>query len=93
MLGLKSNVKGDTLKLNTYPCQIIFFCRKKGDQADAAAEVNYMTYVSQAKYELLTGSPEVAIGYLDLAVALKPEDELPYIARSKCLNRSTTKIH
>jgi hypothetical protein len=66
--------------------KIILICRKKGDQADAAAEVSYMTYVSQAKYELLTGCPEVAIGYLDRAVALKPEDELPYVARSKCLN-------
>jgi hypothetical protein len=73
--------------IGSIPLQIILICRKKGDQADAAAEVSYMTYVSQAKYELLTGSPEVAIGYLDRAVALKPEDELPYVARSKCLNR------
>ena len=29
---------------------------------------------------------------MDHAVALKPEDELPYIARSKCLNRSINKI-
>ena len=26
MSGLKSNVKGDYMKHNTYPCQIIFFC-------------------------------------------------------------------
>ena len=49
-----------------------------------------MTYVNQAQYELMTGCAEVAIEYLDFAVALNPEDELPYIVRSKCLNRWRT---
>ena len=64
----------------------MFFYRQKGE-ADAEDEVSYMTYVNQAQYELLTGCADVAIGYLNCAVALKPEDQLPYIVRSKCLNR------
>ena len=64
----------------------MLFCRKKGE-ADAEDEVSYMTYENQAQYELVTGCAEVAIGYLDCAVALKPGDQLPYIVRSKCLNR------
>ena len=35
---------------------------------------------------LRNGFPEVAIIYLDLAVGMNPEVELPYIIRSKCLN-------
>ena len=46
-----------------------------------------MTYVRQGQYELNTGSPEVALGYLNCAVALNPDDGLPYVVRSLCLNR------
>ena len=60
--------------------------RKKGE-ADAEDEKSYKIFVNQAQYEMLTGSINVAIGYLDTAVGMKPEDDLPYIVRSKCLCR------
>ena len=55
--------------------------------ADAAEELDYMTYLNQALYELRSGSAEVAIEYLDQAVSNDPDDELPFIVRSKCLNK------
>ena len=66
----------------------MFVCpdRKTGE-TDVEDEPDYMIYVNQALYELKTGSPEVAIVYLDTAVALKPEEEVPFIVRSRCLNR------
>ena len=50
----------------------------------AEEDDDYMTYVNQARYELRSGSAEVAIKYLNLAVHLNPEDEIPFIVRSKC---------
>ena len=58
---------------------------RKTGEAVAEEEEDYMTYVNQAQYELRRGSAEVAIRYLNTAIGLKPEDELPYMVRSKCL--------
>ena len=55
--------------------------------ADAAEELDYVTYLNQGIYELRSGEPEIAIEYLDQAVRNDPEDELPFIIRSKCLNK------
>ena len=60
---------------------------KNRDAADAAEEDDYMTYLKQAMYELRTGSAEIAIEYLDEAVKNDPDDELPFVIRSKCLNK------
>ena len=46
-----------------------------------------MTFVTQGIYELRSGSAEVAIEYLNNAISLDPDDEMPYIVRSQCLNR------
>ena len=48
---------------------------------------DYMTYVRQGLFELRSGTAEVAIEYLDQAVVNHPDDELPYIVRSRCLNK------
>ena len=58
----------------------------KGD-ADAADATEYITYLSQGIYEMKCGSAEVALGYLDKAVDLEAEDELPLVVRSECLNK------
>lgn len=50
-------------------------------------EFDYKTYVNQGLYEMRSGSAEVAIEYFDLAVSNDPDDEQPYIVRSKCLNK------
>jgi Tfp pilus assembly protein PilF len=50
-------------------------------------DFDYMTFVNQGLYEMRSGSAAVAIEYLDQAVKNDPEDELPYIVRSKCLNK------
>jgi hypothetical protein len=50
-------------------------------------EPDYMTYINQALYELGSGSAEVAIEYLDQAVMNDPDDEIPFIIRSRCLNK------
>lgn len=42
--------------------------------------------MNQAQYEMNIGCPEVAIIYLNLAIGLKPETDLPFLVRSKCLN-------
>ena len=55
--------------------------------ADAAEELDYITYLNQGIYELRSGSAEVAIEYLDQAVKNDPDDELPFIVRSRCLNK------
>ena len=55
--------------------------------AEAAEESDYITYLNQGIYELRSGSAEVAIEYLDQAVKNDPDDELPFIIRSKCLNK------
>ena len=58
----------------------------KGD-ADAADATEYITYLSQGIYEMKCGSAEVALGYLDKAVDLEADDELPLVVRSECLNK------
>ena len=58
-------------------------CREQGEEDD----FDYMTFVNQGLYEMRSGSAEVAIEYLDQAVKNDPDDELPYIVRSKCLNQ------
>ena len=58
-------------------------------EADAEEELDYMTFVTQGIYELRSGSAEVAIEYLNRAISLDPDDEMPYIVRSQCLTRST----
>ena len=58
----------------------------KGD-ADAADATEYITYLSQGIYEMKCGSAEVALGYLDKAVDLETDDELPLVVRSECLNK------
>ena len=50
-------------------------------------EPDYMIYINQALYELRSGSAEVAIEYLDQAVMNDPDDEIPFIIRSRCLNK------
>ena len=50
-------------------------------------DFDYMTFVNQAIFELKTGSAEIAIEYLDQAMKAYPEDEIPYLIRSKCLNK------
>ena len=67
------------------PEHIIF--RKTGEADVDVDDADYMIYVNQAQYELRTGSAEVAIIYLNTAIALQPEDELPFLVRSKCLNK------
>ena len=62
-------------------------CRRQGE-ADAAEEPDYMIFVTQGIYKLRSGSAEVALEYLNNAIKLDPEDELPFIVRSQCLNRS-----
>ena len=47
--------------------------------------VFFCSYVNQTQYEHRRGSAEDAIRYLNTAIGLKPEDELPYMVRSKCL--------
>ena len=54
---------------------------------DEVEEFDYKTYVNQGLYEMRSGSAEVAIEYFDLAVSNDPDDEQPYIVRSKCLNK------
>ena len=61
--------------------------RKTGETDVDVDDADYMIYVNQAQYEMRTGSAEVAIIYLNTAIALRPDDELPFIVRSKCLNR------
>ena len=46
-----------------------------------------MTYLSQGIYEMKCGSAEVALTYLNRAVELEAEDEIPLVVRSECLNR------
>ena len=58
-------------------------------EADAEEELDYMIFVTQGIYELRSGSAEVAIEYLNRAISLDPDDEMPYIVRSQCLTRST----
>ena len=65
-------------------------CRRQGE-ADAAEEPDYMIFVTQGIYKLRSGSAEVALEYLNNAIKLDPEDELPFIVRSQCLNRSVIK--
>ena len=62
------------------------FSRLEGD-AEAVEETDYMTFVNQGLYEMRSGSAAVAIEYLDQAVKNDPDDELPFIVRSKCLNK------
>lgn len=57
-------------------------------EADAGDEPDYMIFLTQGLYELRSGTPEVALEYLNNAIKLEPEDELPFIVRSQCLNRS-----
>ena len=60
--------------------------RAKGD-AEAIDATEYVTYLSQGIYEMKCGSAEVALTYLNRAVELEAEDELPLVVRSECLNR------
>ena len=60
--------------------------RAKGD-AEAIDATEYVTYLSQGIYEMKCGSAEVALTYLNRAVELAAEDELPLVVRSECLNR------
>ena len=62
------------------------FAREKGENEELD-DFDYMTFVNQGLYEMRSGSAAVAIEYLDQAVKNDPEDELPYIVRSKCLNK------
>ena len=62
------------------------FAREQGENEELD-EFDYMTFVNQGLYEMRSGSAAVAIEYLDQAVKNDPEDELPYIVRSKCLNK------
>ena len=50
-------------------------------------EIDYMTFVNQAMFEMRSGSAENAIEYLDQAMKANPDDETPFLIRSKCLNR------
>ena len=56
-------------------------------EGEEVEEFDYRTYVNQGLYEMRSGSAEVAIEYLDQAVSNDPDDEQPYIVRSKCLNK------
>ena len=62
------------------------FAREQGENEELD-DFDYMTFVNQGLYEMRSGSAAVAIEYLDQAVKNDPEDELPYIVRSKCLNK------
>ena len=59
--------------------------RLQGEEVEE--ESDYMTFVNQGLYEMRSGSAAVAIEYLDQAVKNDPDDELPFIVRSKCLNK------
>ena len=65
---------------------IDIFAREQGENEEVD-DFDYMTFVNQGLYEMRSGSAAVAIEYLDQAVKNDPEDELPYIVRSKCLNK------
>ena len=62
------------------------YFRAKGD-AEAIDATEYVTYLSQGIHEMKCGSAEVALTYLNRAVELEAEDELPLVVRSECLNR------
>ena len=64
---------------------VFLWSRKTGEAVPEEDDENYMTYVNQAQYELKTGTPEVALSYLNVAIGLQPEDDIPYMVRSKCL--------
>ena len=50
-------------------------------------DIDYMTFVNQAVFEMRSGSAEIAIEYLDQAMRANPDDEIPFLIRSKCLNK------
>ena len=64
----------------------VIYCRAKGD-AEAIDAYEYITYLSQGIYELKCGSAEVALTYLNRAVDLEAEDEIPLVVRSECFNK------
>ena len=60
-------------------------CRQQGE--DLEEDIDYMTFVNQAVFEMRSGSAEIAIEYLDQAVKGNPDDETPFVVRSRCLNK------
>ena len=44
----------------------------------------------QGIHELKCGSAEVALGYLNKAIELDPEEELPLVVRSDCFTKYST---
>ena len=64
----------------------IWYISRAGAIADTE-EVDYVTFVFQAQFELRSGCADVALEYLDAALTLDPEDEILFVIRSKCLNR------
>ena len=83
---VKAKRRRDRSKQFYWNLKIMRSFRAKGD-AEAVDATEYVTYLSQGIYEMKCGSAEVALNYLNRAVELEAEDELPLVVRSECLNR------
>ena len=79
---------------------VVLYYREKGE-AEAVDSSEYLIYLSQVSccfilksirasqgiFEMKCGTAERALGYLNRAVDLDPEDETPYVVRSQCFNK------